>query len=120
VALLEGILYPKTYAPQLDGCHVEMRVLAELLKAKAPKLHRHMEVWAAPRARSTARARLTVSGCGRGTQGGSRPRARLTRGSAVISPASRGCVAIACCKPSLEPSNLKALKQASTHLPRPF
>ncbi|KIZ01456.1 Growth hormone-regulated TBC protein 1 [Monoraphidium neglectum] len=43
VALLEGILYPKTYAPQLDGCHVEMRVLAELLKAKAPKLHRHME-----------------------------------------------------------------------------
>ncbi|GBF94787.1 hypothetical protein Rsub_07959 [Raphidocelis subcapitata] len=42
VALLEGILYPKTYAPNLDGCHVEMRVLGQLLATKAPKLSRHL------------------------------------------------------------------------------
>lgn len=48
VALLEGILYPKTFAPNLDGCHVEMRVLGRLLAEKSPKLHRHMEVrWGA-------------------------------------------------------------------------
>lgn len=44
VALLEGILYPKTYAPNLDGCHVEMRVLGKLLADKAPRLARHMHV----------------------------------------------------------------------------
>lgn len=44
VALLEGILYPKTYAPNLDGCHVEMGVLGRLLDEKAPKLSKHLKV----------------------------------------------------------------------------
>lgn len=43
VALLEGILYDKTFAPNLDGCHVEMRVLQKLLAEKLPKLHKHFE-----------------------------------------------------------------------------
>eukprot|EP00798_Chlamydomonas_sp_ICE-L_P017893 gene17893-24285_t len=42
VALADRLLYPNTYARQLDGCHVEMRSLEELLKEKFPKLHRHM------------------------------------------------------------------------------
>jgi len=44
VALLETILYPNTYAPNLDGCHVEMRVLGNLLSDKAPKLAKHLQV----------------------------------------------------------------------------
>lgn len=43
-ALIGRVLYPKTYAPNLDGCHVEMGVLGRLLRDKAPKLSRHMQV----------------------------------------------------------------------------
>lgn len=43
-ALIQRILYAKTYAPNLDGCHVEMGVLGKLLRDKAPKLARHLQV----------------------------------------------------------------------------
>jgi hypothetical protein len=37
-----GILYPGTFAPALEGCHVEMRAFAALLSKKMPKLSRHL------------------------------------------------------------------------------
>eukprot|EP00879_Flechtneria_rotunda_P009240 GHRR01009673.1.p1 GENE.GHRR01009673.1~~GHRR01009673.1.p1 ORF type:complete len:381 (+),score=148.12 GHRR01009673.1:829-1971(+) len=43
VVLLEQVLYPGTYAPNLDGCHVEMGCLGHLLKQKQPKLAAHLE-----------------------------------------------------------------------------
>ncbi|KAF8069684.1 grtp1a [Scenedesmus sp. PABB004] len=43
VVLQEQVLYPGTYAPNLDGCHVEMGCLATLLAAKQPKLAKHLQ-----------------------------------------------------------------------------
>lgn len=38
------VLYPGTYAPDLDGCHVEMGVLGALAAQKQPRLAAHLEV----------------------------------------------------------------------------
>jgi hypothetical protein len=38
------VLYPGTYAPNLDGCHVEMGCLGQLLHQKQPKLWAHLQV----------------------------------------------------------------------------
>jgi hypothetical protein len=38
-----GILYPGTFAPALEGCHVEMRAFAALLASKMPRLSRHLK-----------------------------------------------------------------------------
>eukprot|EP00878_Enallax_costatus_P013196 GHUV01013793.1.p1 GENE.GHUV01013793.1~~GHUV01013793.1.p1 ORF type:complete len:255 (+),score=79.89 GHUV01013793.1:508-1272(+) len=46
VVLLEKVLYPGTYAPNLDGCHVEMGCLGQLLQQKQPKLAAHLQVTA--------------------------------------------------------------------------
>lgn len=43
MAILEGLLYPGTYANNLEGCHVEMKSLAKLLAKKDPALAGHME-----------------------------------------------------------------------------
>mmetsp|Transcript_8835 Transcript_8835/g.18886 ORF Transcript_8835/g.18886 Transcript_8835/m.18886 type:complete len:470 (+) Transcript_8835:84-1493(+) len=43
VALTDRILYPNTHAPNLDGCHVEMRTLGQLIASKLPRLHHHLE-----------------------------------------------------------------------------
>eukprot|EP00775_Hariotina_reticulata_P009878 gene9878-10036_t len=43
VVLLEKVLYPGTYAPNLDGCHVEMGCLGQLLRQKQPKLWAHLQ-----------------------------------------------------------------------------
>ena len=44
VVLLDQVLVPDNYAPNLDGCHVEMRVLGSLIKDKRPKVAAHLEV----------------------------------------------------------------------------
>jgi hypothetical protein len=44
VVLLDQVLVPDNYAPNLDGCHVEMRVLGTLIKGKHPKVAAHLEV----------------------------------------------------------------------------
>lgn len=36
------VLYPGTFAPNLDGCHVEMGCLGALLAQKQPKLAAHL------------------------------------------------------------------------------
>jgi hypothetical protein len=38
------VLYPGTYARNLDGCHVEMGCLSQLLQQKQPKLAAHLQV----------------------------------------------------------------------------
>lgn len=38
----EQVLYPGTFAPNLDGCHVEMGCLGALLAAKQPRLAAHL------------------------------------------------------------------------------
>ncbi|WIA37952.1 hypothetical protein OEZ86_001329 [Tetradesmus obliquus] len=43
VVLLEQVLYPGTYARNLDGCHVEMGCLSQLLQQKQPKLAAHLQ-----------------------------------------------------------------------------
>mmetsp|Transcript_46329 Transcript_46329/g.117311 ORF Transcript_46329/g.117311 Transcript_46329/m.117311 type:complete len:370 (-) Transcript_46329:421-1530(-) len=43
MAILEGLLYPGTYSNNLEGCHVEMKSLAELLAKKEPALAAHMD-----------------------------------------------------------------------------
>eukprot|EP00201_Polytomella_parva_P003812 CAMPEP_0175086916 /NCGR_PEP_ID=MMETSP0052_2-20121109/29530_1 /TAXON_ID=51329 ORGANISM="Polytomella parva, Strain SAG 63-3" /NCGR_SAMPLE_ID=MMETSP0052_2 /ASSEMBLY_ACC=CAM_ASM_000194 /LENGTH=425 /DNA_ID=CAMNT_0016359183 /DNA_START=290 /DNA_END=1567 /DNA_ORIENTATION=+ len=40
-ALVEDIIYPGTYARNLEGCQVEMKALDELIASKLPKLHAH-------------------------------------------------------------------------------
>mmetsp|Transcript_7312 Transcript_7312/g.20625 ORF Transcript_7312/g.20625 Transcript_7312/m.20625 type:complete len:373 (-) Transcript_7312:70-1188(-) len=45
VAILEGILYPKMYSNNLEGCHVEMKSLGKLLEKKDSKLAAHMETY---------------------------------------------------------------------------
>eukprot|EP01026_Neomeris_dumetosa_P017890 TRINITY_DN1696_c0_g1_i1.p1 TRINITY_DN1696_c0_g1~~TRINITY_DN1696_c0_g1_i1.p1 ORF type:complete len:380 (-),score=42.32 TRINITY_DN1696_c0_g1_i1:442-1581(-) len=42
-ALLDGTLYPGLYAANLQGAHVEMRSLQELVVVKLPKLAKHMQ-----------------------------------------------------------------------------
>lgn len=37
------MLYPGTYAPNLDGCHVEMGCLGALLAQKQPQLAAHLQ-----------------------------------------------------------------------------
>lgn len=44
VVLLDDILYANTFAPNLNGCHVEMRALGDLIAAKMPQLHAHLQV----------------------------------------------------------------------------
>jgi hypothetical protein len=39
---LAQVLYPGTYAPNLQGCHVEMGCLGALLTQKQPKLAAHL------------------------------------------------------------------------------
>ncbi|GMH42234.1 hypothetical protein BSKO_10153 [Bryopsis sp. KO-2023] len=41
--LIEDILYAGTYAHNLNGCHVEMRSLGELVAHKLPRLSKHLE-----------------------------------------------------------------------------
>lgn len=41
-AAASGILCPGTFAPALEGCHVEMRAFGALLGKKMPKLARHL------------------------------------------------------------------------------
>jgi hypothetical protein len=36
------VLYPGTFAPNLDGCQVEMGALGALLEAKQPALYKHL------------------------------------------------------------------------------
>ncbi|KAF6248400.1 rab-GTPase-TBC domain-containing protein [Scenedesmus sp. NREL 46B-D3] len=43
VVLLDKVLYPGTYARNLDGCHVEMGCLSQLLQQKQPTLAEHMQ-----------------------------------------------------------------------------
>eukprot|EP00877_Chromochloris_zofingiensis_P004450 jgi/Chrzof1/14005/Cz08g20260.t1 len=43
VVLLDDILYANTFAPNLNGCHVEMRALGDLIAAKMPQLHAHLQ-----------------------------------------------------------------------------
>ena len=43
-ALVQGRLAPATYAPNLDGCHVEMRTLGQLLGDKQKPLASHLQV----------------------------------------------------------------------------
>lgn len=38
------VLYPGTYAQNLDGCHVEMGCLGQLLQQKQPSLAAHLQV----------------------------------------------------------------------------
>lgn len=42
LVLLEKVLYPGTFAPNLDGCHVEMGCLGALLAQKQPRLAGHL------------------------------------------------------------------------------
>jgi len=40
---VEDKMYKGCYAPDLNGCHVEQRVLRRLIKSKVPKVHRKMK-----------------------------------------------------------------------------
>jgi|LauGreSBDMM110SN_4_FD.fasta_scaffold128060_1 hypothetical protein len=41
VVLIERILYPNTYSETLEGCHIEMRALGKMIRAKLPVIWTH-------------------------------------------------------------------------------